>query len=92
MAPLSLQVEGNRRELWLHFTLPPVTVTEVVLARVGWAETPTALVCDAFSCMGVSVLFPLLCVVSPEFSIILPLSDVLASVVGSVEYTEGSSV
>lgn len=60
---------------------------------VGWVETPTALVCDAFSCMGVSVLFPLWCVVSPEFSIILPLSDVLANVVGRfTEYTEGSSV
>ena len=87
LAPLLLQVEGNRRELWLHFTLPPVTATEVVLAGVGvgWAETPTALVCGAFSCIGISVLFSLLCVVSPEFSNILTLPDVSASDVDRVQ-------
>ena len=93
MAPLLLQVEGNRRELWLHFTLAPVTATEVVLARVGvgWVEIPTALVCGAFSCIWILVLFSLLCVVSPEISNTLP--DVPASDVDRVtDYTEGSSV
>lgn len=85
------QVEGNRRELWLHFTLAPVTVTKVELAGVGvrWVETPTALVCGAFSCIGILVLFSLLCMVSPEFSNILTLPDVPASDVDRfTDYTE----